>query len=380
MDEVKDVIDEFEELGSYTEKAQVAALLLMMCKQHGKEMTKQSLSEVSKFAVTEIERLIDVIPATTDYKAVDTIFEYADRLLALYTFANAEPFDMGASDVGVIKTLIGMVEKRRTLENAIDDAFKAERINAEAVKKFLDIARAAEDEYFKSKVYSGLLYYGSKISAFDKEARALMSEYILSEFARYTEHAQTLTDDEAGCLEIAADACRFFMDDKMAAATEKLLGVPRNNVRFFAADTLICCGRDVDGKVIEELAADLVYAELLYSSLKSHGKAGLFPQRFASKEYLAKSDLTHWLVYPTELGKAPDAIEYLGKVGVKFKPYYIFKFMSDSDNLSDEDKNVWLVGWSASGGNTFSRFDKLSDFDKGDIKKTLKNIKAKQLK
>lgn len=380
MDDIAKIIDGLKEAENYSEKTQLAALLFTVCRVNKKGLSEDGLSAVGKVAVEEIEKLINVIPATPDYKSVDELFEYADRLLALYTFVNSEAPNVGVSDLEVIKTLIGMVERRRTLENAIDKAFGSDNIKTEDVKGFLDIAGTTDDEYLKSKVYSGLLYYNTKISAIGKEARALITEYILSELEKYLGHADALTDDEAECLEIAADACRYFINDDMAKAVVELLSVPRNNVRFFAADTLICCGKDVDVKVIAELAADLRYAELLYSSLKARGKAHLFPKELANEEYLAKSDLTHWLIYPTELGKVPDAIEYLGKVSVKFKPYFIFKFMSDSDTLSEECKNVWLIGWSASGGNTFSHFEPLSDYECGDIKKTLKNIKKKQLR
>ena len=89
--------------------------------------------------------------------------------------------------------------------------------------------------------------------------------------------------------------------------------------------------------------------------------------------------MVHWLVYPTELGKKPDAIEYIGKIKYFFKKeeYYVFKYMSDSENLGEELQNKWLIGWSNDDGGTFSNFDLLSDYEKGSVDKTLKNIKKK---
>lgn len=101
----------------------------------------------------------------------------------------------------------------------------------------------------------------------------------------------------------------------------------------------------------------------------------LFPKKYASPEYLAKSDMVHWLCYPTELGKAPDEIELFGTVEVKKQPYYVFKYKSDSDNLSDELKNRWLVGWSSDDGGTFSHFTPLDECEKKTPEKTLKYIK-----
>ena len=87
--------------------------------------------------------------------------------------------------------------------------------------------------------------------------------------------------------------------------------------------------------------------------------------------------MVHWLVYPTELGKEPDAIEYVGKISYLFKKevYHVFKFRSDSDNLPDDLKNEWLIGWSSDEGGTFSNFDKYSAFEKETVQSTLKNIK-----
>ncbi|MDE5616332.1 MAG: hypothetical protein K2I78_00925, partial [Clostridia bacterium] len=75
-----------------------------------------------------------------------------------------------------------------------------------------------------------------------------------------------------------------------------------------------------------------------------------------------------------------DEIEFLGKSTVKKEDYFIFKYKSDSDNLSDDLKNVWLIGWSGSDGGTFSDFDKLSDYEKKTPEKTVKYITKKLLK
>ena len=53
--------------------------------------------------------------------------------------------------------------------------------------------------------------------------------------------------------------------------------------------------------------------------------------------------------------------------------------MSDSDNLGDDLKNKWLIGWSSVEGGTFSNFDEYALFEKASVKKTLKNIKKKLL-
>ena len=95
--------------------------------------------------------------------------------------------------------------------------------------------------------------------------------------------------------------------------------------------------------------------------------------------YLAKSDLVQWLAYPTELGKCPDEIEFLGQTKKKGEIYHIFRFKSDSENLDEESQNVWLVGWAGNEGGTFSHFDLYKDYDKGTVEKTVKYIRKKIL-
>ena len=63
----------------------------------------------------------------------------------------------------------------------------------------------------------------------------------------------------------------------------------------------------------------------------------------------------------------------------KKEDYYIFKFKSNSDNLSDDLKDKYLIGWSNNGGGTFSNFDLYENFEEKTIEKTLKKIKKKLL-
>ena len=94
---------------------------------------------------------------------------------------------------------------------------------------------------------------------------------------------------------------------------------------------------------------------------------------------MAKSDLVRWLTFPTELGKVPDEIVYLGRVKKLFsrEVFHVFKFRSDSDTLADENKNKWLVGWSSEEGGTFSEFEELAQFEKDTPEKTLKCLKKR---
>jgi hypothetical protein len=149
-------------------------------------------------------------------------------------------------------------------------------------------------------------------------------------------------------------------------------------VNYYAIATLLDAKQIIPQSVVVALANDIVYADMTYALLKRHEATSLFPAELSSAEYLAKSDLVHWLTYPTELGKQPDEIEYLGKVKKK-EEYYVFRYKSDSENLGDDLKGQWLIGWSNDEGGTFSNFDLYSDFEQNTIEKTLKNIRKKLL-
>ena len=165
----------------------------------------------------------------------------------------------------------------------------------------------------------------------------------------------------------------------LASLLEQMIALGRNTVSFFAAESLIICGREVPDGIIDALARDLVYAEHMYQVLKNHNLSHLFPKELATEEYLAKSDLVHWLTYPTELGQAPDEIEYIGKITYLFKKdvYHVFRFRSDSDTLEDDAKGKWLIGWSGTDGGTFSNFDEYALYEKDTVAATLKNIEKK---
>ena len=137
-------------------------------------------------------------------------------------------------------------------------------------------------------------------------------------------------------------------------------------------------GRQIPDETISVLAKDLEYARLTYALLRRHKQDDRFPSEYASDEYLAKSDMIRWLVYPTELGEMPEAIEYLGKVKKK-EVYFIFRFKSHSNTLDAVSQGEWLIGWASPEGGTFSNFDLYKNFEQKTVEKTLKYIKRKLL-
>ena len=106
-----------------------------------------------------------------------------------------------------------------------------------------------------------------------------------------------------------------------------LLCLRQNQISFYAVESLLFLGQEVPAWAVEELAHDLVRANLIYSTLENFGQTDLFPLELRNEVYLAKSDLVHWLTYPTELGQTPDEIEYIGRIKYLFKKdvYHVFQ-------------------------------------------------------
>ena len=179
-------------------------------------------------------------------------------------------------------------------------------------------------------------------------------------------------------LEVACDVCGYLLNDELIALLYEVLKLGRANINYYAVNTLLKAGKRIPDEVVVSLAADLEYAGMTYALLEQYGQANRFPPECATEEYLAKSAMIRWLVYPTELGELPEAIEYLGKVKKK-EEYHIFRFKSHSDNLEDARKGEWLIGWASEEGGTFSEFDLYADFEQKTVEKTLKYIKRKLL-
>jgi len=221
--------------------------------------------------------------------------------------------------------------------------------------------------------------FTGEISESANRKRALCAQMDVS---YETELAKTMSalisEDTVNYLELACDICKHFISDSTAPILYKIFELGKNNISFYAVETLITAKKSVPNEVIYALAGDIEYAELTYSVLKSHKLLHLFPAEFSNEEYLAKSNLTRWLLYPTELGKLPDKIEYLGKVKKK-EVFHILRFTSDSDNLEDALKGKWLIGWASEDGGTFSNFDLYENFEQKTLDKTLKFIKKKLL-
>jgi hypothetical protein len=378
MAQFDEIFNDIQNSNDYEENARLLQYLGNVLKSNMAKLPAEEKISIKDFALKEMQKLIEVIPSAKNYREKDKMFFYEDSVLMIFTLMG-DHNSLTDEQADILQKLIATVSKERVLENSVDKMFelaKIEKADAEAV---LSIAKPIKDDYQRGMLFQGLLEHKDKIKNMSADAKSAIAEFTESELERLLSE-KDLSDDAVNIIEFAADVSKYFITGKILDMLEKAMSVVDNQIRYFILETLLENNRQVSADAIKEIAGDLSYANLLKNVLVKYGKANLFPKEYDTPEYLAKSDLVHWLCYPTELNQKPNEIELLGKATVKKEDYFIFKYKSDSDNLTDELQNVWLIGWSGSQGSTFSEFDKLSDFEKKTPEKTVKYITKKLLK
>ncbi len=370
------IIEAIKNSTDYGERNQFLEYILNCFNHPGSQPDEEDKALFSAFIFPEVKKLINDIPPIASYRKKDTAMEYARNLINIIPRCHATPESVPEEDRDNIRKLIEILDKESFIEAQIEEIFAKGNNSPADIDRLFCMLIPIKDEYQKGLFYQGMLHFKQAIPNMPEESCQKIEEYIKNELQRYL--SCELNEDIIANLEFACDVSKFFIDEKIAALLQKVLMLGFNNVSFFAAETLLFADFDVSTEVISVLARDLVYADNTYSMLKKLGKTHLFPSELATPEYLAKSNLVHWLTYPTELGGEPDAIEYLGKVKKK-DVYYVFRYRSVSDTLSDELKGKWLIGWSSNDGGTFSNFDRYDDFVQKTPEKTLKYIKKKLL-
>ncbi len=380
MSAFKNLFEEMQNAQEYKDKTQLLAILLRSLSRTKKKLENEDCDAIESFVLKEFEKLVNVIPQAGAYAEKSKIFEYEDMLLGLATYLVGEQRrEIGASDMEIIKTVVHMVDREMWVEKQTEELFSAPSAEEVETRALIEKVKAISDETHRSVFYQGLLHFSKDLEKMSEGAKNATANFLQEELERYFAKQDSLSEDEVNNLELLADVCKYFESEKTLDLLGELLALGHNNVNYYAVETLLHGGREPSAATVEALARDLSYADLTYGALVRYNKQSMFPAEFANAEYLAKSDLAHWLVYPTELGKLPDEIELLGSVKARRSVYYVFKFKSNSDTLSDECKNEWLIGWSNADGGTFSNFDKLSEFEQKTPEKTLKYIKKKLL-
>ncbi len=88
------------------------------------------------------------------------------------------------------------------------------------------------------------------------------------------------------------------------------------------------------------LAKDPSLRNAVFRALEACDRQNLFPSEYSSHEKAAESFLVNWLEFPTELGAAPDEIEFLEKITLTESEqldYYVFKYRTKA-------RYNWMIG------------------------------------
>ena len=368
--------NEMKVLTSDKEKMQYAELLMTILEQKKLRLNKKEKAMLSDFVFEEIERLLEQIPSTQTYKEKLVLFDYENYLMGFVMYCYPSAAELAEDRLFRLKTLAKLVDNERVVERILSEMFEEDNATKEKAEELISLLKRIKDEYQKGMFYQGLTHYKDGLGKLAQDVKALFAEYTMYEMNRYLKAKST--EDTLANLEFMCDVCTSFINDELLEILPKTFALENANVSFYAAQTLLEHNKEIPDNVIHFLANNLSYACLLYEILKDHNKEALFPAELANPEYLAKSDMVRWLTYPTELNQAPDEIEYLGKV-TKREEYYLFRYCSNSDNLSDDLRGKWLIGWSSEDGGTFSNFDLYEKFEQPTLEKTLEKIKRKVL-
>lgn len=379
------IINHVREADTLHDKTQCLTYLGRALSTAKKKITPDIRAELSAFAFAEAETVPVRLDAATCYREKDEILGYLNSLMNLVMFCYPSRDAVPADKLELIRRLAERMERERFLENAIDEAFR-NRPDAADMERILCLAAPLKDEFQKGQLWQGLLHYKGQVLSLSDEAKAVLARYAVSELRRYAEERAdgSITKDGYGNLEFLCDATRYLMtkdplDTELAELIAALFEVEDPTIHFYALSTLLAVGYKVSDAVIAALAGNIEYADKTYHVLEQYRMTERFPVQYRDPVYLATSDLVQWLAYPTELGKQPDAIEYLGETKKKGEVFRVFRYRSDSDNLGDDLEGVWLIGWSGSDGGTFSNFDRYADYEQKTPEKTVKYIRHKLL-
>ena len=377
------ILDRVRAAETMHDKSQLLTYLGRALSANRKKLSPADRTELGAFALSVLEEVPALLNKAENYREKDEIFGIMDSLMNLVMICYDSPAAMPRDKVEMIQRVIERCNKERFLENAIDEAFKGNPTEAD-MERILCMAAPLKDEFQKGQLWHGLLHYKGQVNTLSNDAKAVLAKYAVSELNRFAEaHKEgALTEEMMGNLEFICDAagCLMFrapVNPELVGLIGDLFELKDSDISYYALSTLLSVGENAPDEVIVTLAKDLMYADQTYSLLERHSMTACFPAELRDPAYLAKSDLVHWLTYPTELGREPDEIELLGVTKKKGETFHVFRYKSDSDNLGDDLKGVWLIGWSGNDGGTFSNFDKYADYEKKTPEKTVRYIRRK---
>lgn len=385
MSAFTNIINSIQSAETLHDKSQLLTYLGRALSANRKKITPADKGELAAFALSELEAIPALLNKAACYREKDEIFGIMDSLMNLVMICYDSPAAVPPDRLEMIKRVVERYDRERFLEMAIDEVFKGNPTEAD-MERILCMASPLKDEFHKGQLWQGLIHYKGQVNTLSNDAKAVLARYAVSELSRIAEARRegTFTEEMKDQLEFICDAagCLMFrapVNPELVGLIGDLFELKDGDISYYALSTLTKVGYEVPDEVIVMLANDLTHADITFRALKDRAMTYRFPAELRNDAYLAKSDLVHWLTYPTELGREPDEIELLGVTQKKGETFHVFRYKSDSDNLGDDLKGVWLIGWSGNDGGTFSNFDKYADYEKKTPEKTVKYIRRKLL-
>lgn len=125
---------------------------------------------------------------------------------------------------------------------------------------------------------------------------------------------------------------------------------PDPRLRLFALISLVRHGMEPGLQTWIPAAQSSETCNLLYERLSDLHRLDLFPVEFGTQDAFAESDMVNWLMYPAELGRAPDEVELMhvepfaqdedGPGGTY--EIYLFRFRTSEPKWAAE--KGWMAG------------------------------------
>ncbi len=335
------------------------------------------------FATKELTAALEAARQAACYRKKEEQLNYVGAIVGLLAAYYRTPDRVPTDLMEKIRQYQVIAPMEQFIERELTDAFAEENLpSAELLESILRRVEPLEDEYHRGAFLRGLAYFANRLPRLSSAAKSVLSDYFIAELERClaAEATTELQREEIELnLEMLSDVSRYVMTDRLASLLAACAARANMTTRYFAVTTLLLCRYPVTDDLLLSLVQDIVHADAIIRTLKDVGMEERVPICYRAPEYMAKSDLVHWLTFPTELGKQPDEIEYLGVVKKRRERYHIFRFRSDSDTLSEELKGQWLIGWAGEDGDTFSQFEEYAKYEKQTSEKTLKYIGKKCL-
>jgi hypothetical protein len=189
-----------------------------------------------------------------------------------------------------------------------------------------------------------------------------------------------------------ADTCRsadvlfdlfgYLPDDCFRSALRTGIELPEPRLKAFAAISLIRQGQLVDPAQINLVATNNETRILLWRRLCEFGKTQLMPERWATSQELAASDLVQWASHPNEIRTPPEEIELMEtfRVDLEGEELEVFLFRFREFPKPWAPSQGWMAGIAGpfrdgeSLGSPWSAFDRWDSMSPDEhFKKLIKN-------